>query len=219
MSRVRAERLCLLPCISPRPFPYDFTTKAWSTPDGDPRVQGVYHCTASEPSVSAAHTQTHVDSRCCQEIRATNYCSLLFPSLPRHCIKQTSSLWDPPGPGIQPTCSPCSVVSCSPVTCAAVNVLDKARISRGATWAAAAELQTDNKKVLVLARAHRLRTHPSHDVTVAILAQWWKHWPAGQCLATLLRTEATRLSVWKHLNTQLLHKTKMTYVPLRIDSI
>lgn len=39
ISRVRAERLCLFPCVSPRPFPHDFTTKAWSAPDGDPPVQ------------------------------------------------------------------------------------------------------------------------------------------------------------------------------------
>lgn len=38
-SRVGAERLCLFPCLSPRPFPHDFTTKAWPAPDGDPRVQ------------------------------------------------------------------------------------------------------------------------------------------------------------------------------------
>lgn len=174
---MRAERLCLFPCVSPRPFPYDFTTKAWSTPDGDPRVQGVYHCAASEPSVSAARTQTHADSRCCQEIRATNYRSLLFPSLPRHYIKQTSSRWDPPGPGPGPVpCTPCTPCTLRPallwsgelVTCAAVTVLNITLISHGATCGA---LQADNKKVLVrpLTRRHTGYVRPMMSLSLCWL--------------------------------------------------
>lgn len=115
--------VCLRMCSSSSStglFPSDFTTKAWSPLlDGDPPAWYVYHIpilqsfTHHPPLLFThtyhTHTHTHIHTttdtchplgsqQCCQEIRGTNYSSLLFLSLPRQPHKTALQPLRPPPP-------------------------------------------------------------------------------------------------------------------------
>lgn len=160
ISRVRAERLCLFPCVSLRLFPYDFTTKAWCAPDGRRSPCPVFITASEEPSVSAA-AQTHAGSTDTEAevLPGTQGHQLLHSIIP--LTSQTLHKTDPQPETPQVRLCPCS------------------RWSRTVTWAARTVLRSvleppEAPQTQRCGPAHNSdRTHPSHDVTVAILAQWW----------------------------------------------
>lgn len=150
--------------------PHDFTTKAWCAPDGDPRVQCL-SLFQSHLCQQHRHTQTLQTASCCQEISATNYCTPLFPSLPRHYIKQTPSL-RPPRSGSTPCTDLCS--------------WDCSEISAGATWAAEMQYCPELRQDTSIPWCH-----------CRYIGSVMKPWPTRHCLALYCWTLS--INVWNHL--------------------
>lgn len=93
-------------------------------------------------------------ARCCQEIRATNYYTLLFPSLPRHYIKQTPSLRPPK------SCStPCTL------GCEAALWPVQLRLFSDQSWSHLSSSSTDTE-VLVLPITQTGHIHPMMSLSL-----------------------------------------------------